>query len=631
MADYPIPTLLVADEKLRPAANAQVTVYDINDAGNTTPLNLKDMNGNPLLNPIRTTENALTPNIVSPVPKVKFVDPSTGLTVPVTSVDGLEAAAQQAADEANAAKQWVTGITAAATTLTPESTATATIDQAGKITIGVPAGPQGPPGLPGVNAVPADTAVAGYVGDSASSTRGTLDSTYADPLPRNLQRYALPGSGVDRTAALAALFTDAAATLDAQGPRGHDGTRKPAKRLVEIPAGVWNTTAQVVIPDGVSVKMHPGAVIRATAAIAGALVTTTANAWEGQFFDGGTIDCNELADTGLDIRLGRFSEIRGTQVTDFKLKGIRIGDPGLSASSFEMRVTGARPMRRTGLTPPAGSVAVDIDNASDCMFTDVAPVGAQTIFRVKGGNHKFNKCHGWGYPGAFPDVVFDDRGGAYNTYHQCVADSPGVAGWHLESGYSALSGCTVLIHPTQPDNTVVGVRLAAGAIGVRASGCRFQGIDSSHRLAADFKGLGDDSWLKTSTIVGQGTYFSAATVGTNTLPAYGVRGQLAERALYIPGTVTATDIPPQIFWSVPVQADTVVIRAGSGSGTQFQIWQGGTQLTPTFNIGDVATLNSPQGSGTPVKLAAYAGLYIKVVTAGTASNFTAVFKAYQNG
>ena len=104
MADYPIPTQLVVDERLIPAANAQVTVYDFNDTANTTPLALKDMNGTPIPNPITTTANALSPSIIAPVPKVKFVVPTLGLSIPVVSTDGLEAAAQAAADEANAAK-----------------------------------------------------------------------------------------------------------------------------------------------------------------------------------------------------------------------------------------------------------------------------------------------------------------------------------------------------------------------------------------------------------------------------------------------------------------------------------------------------------------------------------------------
>ena len=143
MADYPIPTQLVVDERLVPAANAQVTVYDLNDTNNTTPLALKDLNGNPLPNPISTTANALSPNFISPVTDVKFVSPATGLALPVVSVEGLRNAAQQAADQAAAARQFVTGITVAATA---GAAAAAAIDSAGKITFTLPQGAKGDKG-----------------------------------------------------------------------------------------------------------------------------------------------------------------------------------------------------------------------------------------------------------------------------------------------------------------------------------------------------------------------------------------------------------------------------------------------------------------------------------------------------
>lgn len=464
-------------------------------------------------------------------------------------------------------------------------------------------------------------------------TSTQLSATFADPQALNLQYYNTPGSGVDRTAALQSLLTDAAIALDASGPRKHDGSFGAVTRLVEVPSGVWEISNFITVPETVSVFMHPNAVIRARATIAGAMIRTpVGKSWRGQFFMGGTIDCNQLADDGLLVNIGSKSRVEHLTVQDFKRYGVYIGTTGEIGSSFELGLTDVIPARRLGLTPPDGSVGIYINNASDCSFDKVNPVGAQRSFLINGGNHKFSRCHGWGYPGAFPEIIFDDRGGAFNTYFQCAADSPSVAGWHLESGYSYLDGCTLLIHPTQADNTVVGVRLASGAVSLRAVGCRFQGADSTHRLAADFKSMGDSSWLNTSTILGQETFSSVIrTAQRNMMPPYSVVGQVVERSLYVTGSVTATDLPPSIFWSVPVQADSVVIRAGSGTGTQFQIWQGGTQLTPTFGLGDVVTLSSPFSTGSPVKLAAFAGLYIKVTAAGTGANFTAVFKAYQNG
>ena len=153
MADYPIPTQLVVDERLVPAANAQVTVYDLNDTNNTAPLVLKDLNGNPITNPISTTANALSPNFISPVSDVKFVSPATGLSLPVVSVEGLRNAAQDAADQAAAARQFVAGITVG--TVSSGTTPAVTFDNAtGKFSFTLAKGPKGDPGPVGPGGVP---------------------------------------------------------------------------------------------------------------------------------------------------------------------------------------------------------------------------------------------------------------------------------------------------------------------------------------------------------------------------------------------------------------------------------------------------------------------------------------------
>ena len=145
MADYLIPTQLVVDERLDPAASAQVVVYDLNDTTNSTPLNLKDLNGNPLPNPIMTTANALSPAFYSPALEVKFVAPNTNLTLPVSSLDGYKAVAEQAADDANAAKQFVTGMSVG--DVTTGDVPAVNIDQAtGRFNFTLAKGPKGDKG-----------------------------------------------------------------------------------------------------------------------------------------------------------------------------------------------------------------------------------------------------------------------------------------------------------------------------------------------------------------------------------------------------------------------------------------------------------------------------------------------------
>lgn len=102
MADYPIDFQLVADPvTFQRAPNAMVTVYDINDANNTTPLALKDLNGLPMANPMKSTAEAITPPFIAPVPDVKLF--GGGYTIPASSAKGLRDAAAASATAAQTA------------------------------------------------------------------------------------------------------------------------------------------------------------------------------------------------------------------------------------------------------------------------------------------------------------------------------------------------------------------------------------------------------------------------------------------------------------------------------------------------------------------------------------------------
>lgn len=104
MADYQFDTALVVDPiTLQRAAKASVTVYDAADAGNTTPLALKDLNGLPLPNPLTSTAEAFIPGFKTSSTQVKLV--SSGLTVYAASYKALldQATAAQAAASASAA------------------------------------------------------------------------------------------------------------------------------------------------------------------------------------------------------------------------------------------------------------------------------------------------------------------------------------------------------------------------------------------------------------------------------------------------------------------------------------------------------------------------------------------------
>ncbi|MFF1382759.1 hypothetical protein ACFVWT_04255 [Arthrobacter sp. NPDC058288] len=96
MTDYPYESQLVADPlTFQRAVNSSVTVYDIDDTSESTPLALKDLSGLPLANPVTSSADAFTPPFIAPADGVKLV--GAGLIVPVFSPKGIRDAAEASA------------------------------------------------------------------------------------------------------------------------------------------------------------------------------------------------------------------------------------------------------------------------------------------------------------------------------------------------------------------------------------------------------------------------------------------------------------------------------------------------------------------------------------------------------
>lgn len=92
--------------------------------------------------------------------------------------------------------------------------------------------------------------------------------------------------------------------------------------------------------------------------------------------------------------------------------------------------------------------------------------------------------------------AFDDLSGTFAHYSQCVADSSAVAGFRLRVGFASISQSSVFLASAQMNNTVVGVKLDAGASKLVASNNRFQGANNSVRLLAACQGA-DNGWIAT--------------------------------------------------------------------------------------------------------------------------------------
>ncbi|AHB31633.1 hypothetical protein ArV2_gp23 [Arthrobacter phage vB_ArS-ArV2] len=169
MADYPYDGQLIADPvTFQRATNAQITVYDAADTGNTTKLALKDTSGLPLANPLTSTADAFTVPFYAPSQDIKLV--GAGLTVFVSSAKGMRDAAAAAAAAAqaaasNAATEAAAGVasvvSAAASAKTAAETAAASAASAAAL----------------VNA-PADAAIEAAILGAGTKTKAALSATY---------------------------------------------------------------------------------------------------------------------------------------------------------------------------------------------------------------------------------------------------------------------------------------------------------------------------------------------------------------------------------------------------------------------------------------------------------------------
>jgi hypothetical protein len=130
LTTYAFDPQLVADPvTFQRAANASITVYDVADTSNSTPLALTDMNGLPLTNPLTSTADAIIGAFQTTSPQVKLV--GGGLSIPVGSYSELlnqVTTAQQAATNAQSSAQTAaTQATAAATSAAGVSAALAIV------------------------------------------------------------------------------------------------------------------------------------------------------------------------------------------------------------------------------------------------------------------------------------------------------------------------------------------------------------------------------------------------------------------------------------------------------------------------------------------------------------------------
>lgn len=257
---------------------------------------------------------------------------------------------------------------------------------------------------------------------------------------------------------------------------------KPA--TVYIPDGVWNVATQIIQQPNVSIHMGDGAVLNVTAALDAVISTPLASLLEDVGLFSGTILCNGLANTAVELKWFRHYKASNVLVEDWLTQGWRVGDPGAS-TCYEFIADGLRTHRRSAAVP-AASICVWIRAATDAQMARCVLIGGEVGLNCQSGG-TFEQIHCWtrASTGAMKAGFLFTGGGAQIV--NCYADTP------TENGYDLTGTGYVLINPqtfnnngtSATDNVAVSIRLRTVNPNVTIVGAKSEGGDVTHRLKND--------------------------------------------------------------------------------------------------------------------------------------------------
>jgi len=265
-----------------------------------------------------------------------------------------------------------------------------------------------------------------------------------------------------------------------------------AGKTVFVKAGVWPITATLTMGRTTSLRLDPGATVKAVAPIAGPMLKIGEMSawWEDQELVGGEWDCNNLADDAIEMVCGLHSRLADFTWMNPKRHGVILGTMGSTFNTHEMTLSSLKGNRTLASAAPVGSMGVWMRRAYDSTLFDCVIVGPERSFRNDSNGNTFIACHAYGLGyNQYPKAVFSDNG-SDNNYMGCYADTPLMYGWEItaNSYRCKIDGGMVYINPEGPDNSVIGVHTElAYPNDLKIENVTFIG-SPGHRLKTDYDG-----------------------------------------------------------------------------------------------------------------------------------------------
>ena len=227
---------------------------------------------------------------------------------------------------------------------------------------------------------------------------------------------------------------------------------------LDLADGVYGVGRTLRLPRTVSLRMSPHGVIQALPGFEGEAVILKAAGDRDRelhkrsgWIRGGVIDGGKLPVTGLKIEGGARLEVSELEVHNAMHKGIHVN------GWYEVNVHNIRCNVDLDVRCGPGSIGLHYENADSVAHT-VMIVGYEVGVRSDGGSNDFNGIHVWNYdPTQGPMNYCFYCNGTGDTYVQCYADSPCIAGFYVCKPFQRILASRTFYSRFQADRAGTGV------------------------------------------------------------------------------------------------------------------------------------------------------------------------------
>lgn len=257
---------------------------------------------------------------------------------------------------------------------------------------------------------------------------------------------------------------------------------------LELGDGVYEISKPLRLPVSVSLTMTPNALLRARKGFSGDAVLIKGGGSKSKFSEtsgwirGGLIDGTLQPLTGIRVEDVMRLEIADLVVLNATYKGIHLLPGG-----YEKNITRVRCEVDLHARYAPGSIGIHYENG-DSKVILAHVIGYETGLRSDDDSNWFTTIHVWNYDpvqGPMPYCFYCNGGN--NTFSQCYADSPTIAGFYVDRPYQSFIQCRVYYSRWAKDASGAGFLITPqGKFGNYFGNALF--ADDGHRLAKAFDG-----------------------------------------------------------------------------------------------------------------------------------------------